>query len=152
MLYFIQCGNFHIEKYLLDMEPSFDDFSLDFNIIIWTFRCRNCNWGRYATHLSIPWIPNCPSRKEPSVPEHRTNLHFQTSNQHLKRLMLFWVVVRISCLQTGQFVQMGLSSSIWAISIFRVYQTKFSDFLILKLNVDFELEPTNAKWQSEMAK
>ena len=35
------------------------------------------------------FLPNCPSRKEPSVPEHRTNLHFQTSNQHLKSTNAF---------------------------------------------------------------
>ena len=66
--------------------------------------------------------------------------------------MLFSVVVRISVLQLGQFIQIGSGPAIWAISIFRVYQTKFLDFLILKLNGDFEIEPTNAKWQSKMPK
>ena len=68
-----------------------------------------------------------------------------------KVLMLFWVVVRISFLQLGQFVHIGSGPAMgWAIVTFRDYQTKFSDFLILQLNGDLEIEPSGPIPQIEM--
>ena len=57
--------------------------------------------------------------------------------------MLFWVLVRISSLQLGQVVHIESGPAMGsAILTFRVYQTKFSDFLILKLIGDLEVEPS----------
>ena len=68
-----------------------------------------------------------------------------------KVLTLFWVVVWISSLQLGQFVHIGSGPAMgWAILIFRVYQTKFSVFSILKLNWDLEIEPSESMPQIEM--
>ena len=66
--------------------------------------------------------------------------------------MLFWVVVRISSLQLGHFVHIESGPAMgWAILTFRVYQTKFSDFLVLKLvNGDLEIEPSEPVSQIEM--
>ena len=65
--------------------------------------------------------------------------------------MLFWVLVRISSLQLGHFVHIELGPAMGsAILTFRVYQTKFSDFLILKLIGDLEIEPSEPVPQIEM--
>ena len=65
--------------------------------------------------------------------------------------MLFWVLVRISSLQLGQVVHIESGPAMGsAILTFRVYQTKFSDFLILKLNGDLEIEPSELISQIEM--
>ena len=143
-MYFIQCGNFHIKKCLLDMEASSDDFSLDFIIIFWTFRCRNCNWGRY---------PNRPSRKEPSVPEHRANLHFQTSNQHLKSTNAFLGGCKDFLFAVRTIRPDGIGSCHLSHLDLQSLSNKIFRLLDFKVEcVDLELEPTNTKWQSEMAK
>ena len=67
--------------------------------------------------------------------------------------MLFWVLVRISSLQLGQVVHIESGPAMGsAILTFRVYQTKFSDFLIriLKLNGDLDIEPSESISQIEM--
>ena len=66
--------------------------------------------------------------------------------------MLFWVLVRISSLQLGQVVHIESGPAMGsAILTFRVYQTKFSDFLVLKLvNGDLEIEPSEPVSQIEM--
>ena len=56
--------------------------------------------------------------------------------------MLLSVLVRISVLQLGQVVHIESGPAIRSILTFRVYQTKFSDFLILKLIGDLEVEPS----------
>ena len=62
--------------------------------------------------------------------------------------MLFRVVVWISSLQLGQVVHIESGPAMgWAIL---TYQTKFSDFLILKLIGDLEIEPSEPIPQIEM--
>lgn len=62
--------------------------------------------------------------------------------------MLFWVVVWISSLQLGQVVHIESGPAMgWAIL---TYQTKFSDFLILKLIGDLEIEPSEPIPRIEM--
>ena len=93
-----------------------------------------------------------PTQNMLKIEETPANKQNPPATSICKVLLLFSVVVRISVLQLGQIVQIGSGPAIWAISILKVYQTKFSDFLILKLNADFDIEPINAKWQYEMAK
>ena len=93
-----------------------------------------------------------PTQNMLKIEETPANKQIPPAASIWKVLVLFWVVVRISVLQLGQIVQSGSGPAIWAISILRVYQTKFSAVLILKLNADFDIEPINAKWQYEMTK
>ena len=99
----------------------------------------------------FPFPPNRPSRKEPSVSEHRTNLHSQTSNQHLKSTDAFLGGCKDFLIAVRTIRPDGIGSChLSHLDLQSLSNKIFSDFLILKLNGDLEIEPSEAIPQIEM--